>query len=277
MTLATLIRLGAPIALVFALFPACVNADPEMLDLYQARAVVTGTGEKNRQIGLAIALEDVLVKVSGDARLIGDPRVAELTSKAATLVDSFTYRDRMSGTPIHDEQGSYDRPHDLTVTFDKAKINAALEALGLEPWTAPRPTIALIVAVSNGNRSFMLASEGDAGADMRDSIGKAAFRVNIPAIVPARAALQHADIDVTSLDAATPEELARVGAAAGADYVVAGSLVFSDEAHGWLVGWRMDVNGETFRWTERGVNFDEAFRFALRGAAQVLSGHGSPQ
>ncbi|TIW55589.1 MAG: DUF2066 domain-containing protein, partial [Mesorhizobium sp.] len=34
--------------------------------------------------------------------------------------------------------------------------------------------------------------------------------------------------------------------------------------------------GKTYRWQVRGVSFDEAFRVAMRGAAQVLSGNGQP-
>ena len=44
-------------------------------DLYRAQVVVSGRGEANRATGFAQCLEDVLVKVSGDPRLIGDPRV----------------------------------------------------------------------------------------------------------------------------------------------------------------------------------------------------------
>ena len=34
------------------------------------------------------------------------------------MVEAFRYRDRMEGIPIHDEQGSHDRPHDLTTIFE---------------------------------------------------------------------------------------------------------------------------------------------------------------
>src|SRR5688572_5855480 len=93
----------------------------EALEHYQGRATVTGTREETRAAGFAAAFEEVLAKVSGDARLIGDSRVAVLAGKAAAYVASYTYRDRMEGIPAHDDQGSYDRPHDLTVTFDKGK------------------------------------------------------------------------------------------------------------------------------------------------------------
>ncbi len=35
--------------------------------------------------------------------------------------------------------------------------------------------------------------------------------------------------------------------------------------------------GKSYDWQVRGVSFDEAFRVAMRGAAQVLSGNGQPQ
>ncbi len=248
----------------------------ELLGLYQARAVVTGTGAPNREIGLAITLEDVLVKVSGDARLVGDPRVAALAKDAASLVDSFTYRDRMSGTLIHDEQGSYDRPQDLTVTYDKAKIDAALAGLGLEPWTDPRPTLVVFLSVENGGRRFVLSSDDPGGGDMRDAFDAASFRLSVPVRLPSTATLAEAGLSADALAAADPAKLAAIAKTVGGDQAIAGGLVFSDQAHGWLTTWRMESGGSTYEWRERGVNFDEAFLNAVRGAAQVLAGHGAP-
>jgi hypothetical protein len=52
--------------------------------------------------------------------------------------------------------------------------------------------------------------------------------------------------------------------------------VFSDKALGWIASWRMEHRGKAYAWSVRGVNFDAAFRNALFGAAQILSGHGQP-
>ena len=57
---------------------------------------------------------------------------------------------------------------------------------------------------------------------------------------------------------------------------LAGSIVWSDKELGWIADWRLAANGATYRWQVRGVNFDEAFRVAIRGAAQILSGNGQP-
>jgi hypothetical protein len=38
----------------------------------------------------------------------------------------------------------------------------------------------------------------------------------------------------------------------------------------------MAWHGATYQWQTRSISFDEGFRAALAGAAQVLSGHGRP-
>jgi hypothetical protein len=246
-----------------------------MLDLYQARPIVTGTGETNRMIGFHLALEEVMVKVSGDAALLGDARVAAIDP--APLVADFKYRDRMEGIPIHDEQGSHDRPHDLTVTFDRAKLDAALRSLGDAPWTAPRPTLVMFLGVTNGDRSFMLSAEEPRGVDMRESLGNATFRINVPVKMPSTAALEAAGLTVAALPDADLAKLDQLAREAGGDKAIAGTLEFSDRAHGWLVTWRiLGPDGKASEWHQRGVSFDDAFRNAVRGAAQVLSGHGTP-
>src|SRR5256714_12702481 len=119
-------------------------------DLYEAQAIVPGQREPERLRALPDCLEDVLVKVSGDSRLIRDRRLAPLKANAAEFVVSFRYDDRMAGIPVHDEQGTRDRPYDFIVSFAPIKIDAALRSLGLEPWKGPRPRLAMFVGVQNG-------------------------------------------------------------------------------------------------------------------------------
>jgi hypothetical protein len=247
----------------------------ERLGLYQGRAIVTGTGEASRQTGLAAALQDVLVKVSGNARLVDDARVAVLMDDAAALVATFAYRDRIEGIPIHDEQGSRDRPHDLTVTFDREKINTALAALGRKVWPEPRPTILFLLGVDNSGRRFLLAADGEYGTDMRAALDVASELAGLPVVLPKEAdfagAGLSADAVPDTLAAAAPELVP-----AGVDHALVGSLVWNPEALGWTGEWSLDYGGKTYRWRVSGASFDAAFRNAVRGAAQVMSGNGMP-
>jgi hypothetical protein len=268
--------LSGSLAIAF-LLSCSLAAAAFIADLYRSTAVVSGQGETNRAKGLALCLEDVLVKVSGDPRLIGDQKVVELTSQAIGFVAHVQYRDRMSGVPMHDEQGSYDRPHDLTVDFDAKKIDAALRSLGRKPWLSPRPQVVVFLAVNGRKEKFALTSESDRDPDMRSSLAAAAERVGLPMVLPTNAQLIKQGWNVETLQRSDISNLDAAAVAAGSELALAGTLTWNDSALGWIADWRMRSEARNYRWQIRGVGFDDAFRNGMRGAVQVLSGHGQPQ
>jgi hypothetical protein len=242
-------------------------------DLYTATVFVTGQGEETRGPGLARALAAVLVKVSGDPRLSDDPEVTALAAKAPDFVESFSYRDLMEGIPVHDEQGSRDRPYDPTVSFEPAAIDSVLRSLGSAPWNGPRPELLVVVAVRNGDTRFVLVADGGKGRDMREAMAAAAEQYGMLVTLPTEAALVAAGVTASSLDQTARDALAGDG---GADVTVSGTLTWSDADLGWDADWRMSVDDVPYRWQAHRVSFDNAFRSAIGGAAQVLSGHGAP-
>ena len=56
------------VSVLVLLSAACAQAI-EIGDLYEAETIVTGTEEPERSRGFRIGLEEVLIKLSGDARL----------------------------------------------------------------------------------------------------------------------------------------------------------------------------------------------------------------
>src|SRR5260221_4071849 len=88
---AKIARLTAPLTALLVLLCGAATA-AEIEDLYQGQTIVTGEREETRAPGFAECLEDVLVKVSGDPRLIGDKRIAEMAKKAGVMVSEFRRR-----------------------------------------------------------------------------------------------------------------------------------------------------------------------------------------
>jgi hypothetical protein len=256
----------------------CASIGAEAADeLYQGRAVVTGTGEVNRAIGLAQTFTDVLVKVSGDARLIDDPRVAALAREVNGYVAGFTYLDLYAGRSLHDEQGSYDRPHYLTVDFKPDKIDGVLRSLGRKPWAGPRPHFVVFLAVRKAASAFVLAAGHDRIPYMNQSLETAAKRVGLTVTVPEQPALDRAGLTFETLSSASLSDLTAAARSSGGDTPIAGSPVWSDAAHGWIATWRVPLNGKAVEWEVSGVGFDEAFRSGMRGTAQAFSGNGLPE
>jgi uncharacterized protein len=270
--------LESRIASVLAAALFCVVAAnvPRADELYEAQAIVTGQREPERLHALPDCLEDALIKVSGDPRLIGDPRLVPLKANAADLVAAFRYHDRMSGIPVHDEQGTRDRPYDLTVSFEPAKIDAALRSLGLEPWTGPRPRLALFIGVQNGPTPYVLSSDGDRGLEQKLSLQAAAYKRGISIVLPAASMLAAADVRFDRLSKIDLERWQALGKDAGGDTALIGTLFWIEQEFGWRADWRLVSHGD-HRWQIRGVNFDAAFRNAMEGSAQILSGHGEPK
>jgi hypothetical protein len=246
-------------------------------NIYQSRAIVTGEREETRLPVLGQCLKDVLKKVSGDPVIDRDPRVETFAGQAQAYIKSFSYRDRMEGIPIHDEQGTRDRPYDLTIDFQPEKIDELLQALGHKPWTARRPTIVVMLAVKYEARSYLLTGDENEGFDQRESFMSAAWLTGMPMTLPSAAAFKEAGMTAEKLPTADLGKLTKIARASGGGIVLVGSIAWNKGMLGWKGDWQLHSADGPHHWQIRNVNFDAAFRSAMRGAAQVFSGHGEPQ
>ncbi|HXA68958.1 MAG TPA: DUF2066 domain-containing protein [Stellaceae bacterium] len=238
-------------------------------DLYKTTVIVTGYDMRSRPSGFARALREVLVKLSGEPRLDLDPRVGELSIHADQLVTKFDYVDQMAGIKVHDDQGTYDRPYNLTVVFDPGKIDAALADLGEHSWLGERPVIVPVLAVERVTKSYLLSAENPTGADQAGSLATIAQDVAMTVRIPTEAELARWGVSMGGFPSpkvtSTPDQA-----------VVAGTLEFREELPGWVGSWHLRWHGTDYAWSISGVNFDDAFRDLVRGVMRVASGHDGP-
>jgi uncharacterized protein len=271
------IKLTIALCAFVVLWASASTAQPASLgDIYTTRAVVTGTDERNRPLGFKLCFEDVLVKVSGDPSVVRDGRFETLAANAGQYVLTFSYRDRLEGKPVHDEQGTYDRPHILTCQFDPQKIDSVLKTLGRRPWLGHRPPLVMVLVVHGRANSSILSSDGAFDPDMREALANAAQRYGLTVHLPNIATLQSNQIRIDNAAVIPGDRLLRVAQLSDSELSLVGDLRWSDASLGWIATWSLRANGKRFRWSVSGVNYDEAFRNAVRGAARVLSGNGEP-
>lgn len=267
---------GLLVLLMLGLKGELSNAAEIVPNIYVGETITTGTSEEHRPAALAKCFIDVLIKASGDPRLATNGSAAAMAEHAATFVKSLRYRDRLEGRPIHDEQGTRDRPHDLTVEFEPSQIDGALQSLGSRPWTAERPKIAMVVFVRFGEASYILTQSEPRGENQREALQAASDRIGVPVALPRLTGIASNNAPIDPTATLTFKEAEELASTLGVDRVVTGSMIFSDEAQGWIAKWRLHEPAGTAQWQVTGVNYDEAFRVALRGAAQILSGNGRP-
>jgi hypothetical protein len=235
-------------------------------ELYKAETIVTGTGETERMRGLRIGAEDVLVKLTGEARLAGTKPASDVAEHAADLVADFTYEDRMKDIPVHDEQGTRDRPHFLRMRFDAAKFDAALKQAGLKAWTAERPTLAVWIGISEPRGQYVLARQGD-GYGQREVLKDASKKRGIPILLPAEHQSEVIYDAVAKGDLAVLRQASR---GLGGNAILYGVLDFDGEAH-WNARWAVAGDRVDAEWTMNGVTFDAAMKGAIDQVAAAFS------
>lgn len=236
--------------------------------LYGATAIVTGYDMRSRPAGFAQCLREVLVKVTGDPSLPSHP---QLPADAAPYVTRFSYFDPIAHRRPHDDQGSYDRSYDLTVQFDRVKVDTLVAALGRKIWRDQRPVVLPVIRMHGSAKpwtvDFPVTADDPAAEPQRLALRNAASKYGLEIRFPERALVGALE---ASMDRPEPDTMTRAEA-----MLVVGALRWTPEDLGWSGSWRGRWIGREYRAGVRGVGFDEAFDRLVRGVVQVAAGTGS--
>ncbi|MDA7948724.1 MAG: DUF2066 domain-containing protein [Hyphomicrobiaceae bacterium] len=235
--------------------------------LYRAVAFVTGTEEPERSRGFRDGLKQAVVKLTGNASLATSPRLTPYLDGAAGLVASFEYEDRMKGIPVHDEQGTRERPHFLRITFDKGKLDNILTELTLKKWPLPRPRLSVLIAVITPKRRFVVTETSGPAYGQREVLRSVSERRAIPIALPENEKW----ISVKMIKAGTVDEMDKAPAAVGGNCPLSGTLKLDDKGIYWDMRWTLHCHGTSARWSLSGVTYDNALASGLEHSARILS------
>ncbi len=266
-------RIGTAVFAAVLILAATLTARAEMVQgLYRAETIVTGTGRPERLRGFRLTLTEVLVRRSGDPSLFTAPAVEPYLDHAADLVVDIEYEDRMKHLPIHDEQGTRDRPHFLRVAYDAEKVDAILEKLGVKLWNPDRPLVAVWLGVKDARSEYVMPADGDDGYSQRAALLQAARQRGVPVALPE---MDQADKEIVNYAAVVGNNAGRLDQASArylADAVLSGSLTY-DPRGWWKVDWVLSPpEGAQRRWSLDQVTFDTAFRDGFDHVARILTG-----
>lgn len=228
-------------------------------DLYKAETIVTGTGEAERMRGFKVGVEEAVVKLTGEAALQNAPKVKAIAERAAELVADYTYEDRMKGIPIHDEQGTRDRPHFLRIRFDKARLDAAMRTARLEKWEGERPLTAIWLGIREARGKYVLNREGPEGYGPREVLKDASVRRGVPIVLPEP---KQSAVTFDTIDKSLWHTLQDEAKKLGADAVLYGLLEFDGNV-GWNARWTLAGRRAYAKWSMKGVTFDVALKKAI--------------
>ncbi len=254
---------------LFLVVLAAISAGPAMaapedfIGLNCATTIITGTEDPERSRGIVEVFEEVAVKMSGDEEGVASNRIAEPPDGPAALIERIELEDRMKGIPVHDEQGTRERPHFLRVCFDRDKMAALLQASDSDVWPEPRPEVRIVLAVETPNATYIVRREGAEGYGQRLALIDTAAERGLPIRLPGADNTMDAGEVTAIVETGGPE-------ANGGSPTLYGTLTLNADGADWNAAWRLD-DGEAWRVDD--VSFDDAIRDGIGGAIDRLRTH----
>jgi hypothetical protein len=181
---------------------------------------------------------------------------------------TFNYVDPIAGIRPKDDQGTYDRSENLTVSFDPVKIDALLVSLGERPWHGPRPVLVPVLTV-HGRKppDYLLSATEPLAAEQRNAFERIAEEAGMQIRFP----------DVSEFQKSQQKDNTVAGCDGTGSIVVQGRLQWSEAVPGWIGTWHTCWQHRRHVWAAHGGGYDLAFATIVQGAMLLASGRGTPE
>lgn len=132
--------------LIAASMFATANAETSAEALYAAEVAIDARDTRARNAAFSLALDRVLVKVTGSRDVLDDDALAGLRRDAPSLVQQWSYTS-----------------DGLWAAFDASAINRTLREAGLPQWGTQRPRTLVWVALDDGREVRRVLGDADTG------------------------------------------------------------------------------------------------------------------
>ena len=156
-------------AFLFFLLPGVLSAAGGE-GLYEAARPVADQGEDARGEALREGLAEVLIRVTGDARIAAREGAREVLADPLSLAQQYRYERDSVGPGLR-----------LHMVFDPAALEALLRRHALPVWGRERPETLVWLAVDDGRRRLVSGEDGERYARRLE---RAAERRGIPLLFP---------------------------------------------------------------------------------------------
>lgn len=247
------------VCLSLATFPLAVQA----AELFAGEMQVADEGSETRNKALSDLLSGVLVRVSGNSGIAGQPAARDLLDAAPSLVQQYRYRS---------EAGDDGVERYLWARFDRAVVERMMRERGLPVWTQ-RPRILLWVATEQAGQRRLLNIDNDAEA--RAAVVDVARERGIALQLPLLDLEDQASLTPADVWAGYEAAIERASARYPHDLVLAGRLRAQRDGR-WSGVWTLFDAGADQTLQTPPHTLPAALAFALEQAQNLLAARYAP-
>jgi hypothetical protein len=253
------------ILLAFILCWPLAGRSAVVTGLYAAEVPVPNQSDASQQQGVANALLNVLVKLTGDREVQGRAGVASLLEHPEQYVQQYKFQKK---PVIRNNQLSLDQQLYLWVSFNADTLDKAMQNYGVTQWGRIRPaTLVWLVTQKGPDRKFVGLEDDQGYTAILD--GRAQQR-GIPVAHPLldnedRQVVKEADVIVGLLD-----PVKQASQRYTPDAVLIGNIT-SVSANSWEGRWTMLVNNEPVTWSGTDESAEKVLQAGIDRLADELA------
>jgi hypothetical protein len=233
------------------------------VDLFVAQMPVADESAETRNAALTGMLEQVLVRVSGNDQIAGQPAAGEILAAAPSLVQQYRYRSVEQGDGL---------VRTLWARFDQATVERMLRDRGLPVWTQ-RPEVLLWLGIEQAGQRRLLVLDSEPGA--RDALLARAAERGLPLQLPLmdledQGALLPADLWSDYL-----QSIRAASARYPHDRILTGRLNAVGDGR-WRGAWTLIGPSDTERFQSPTLALDETLQYVVDRAQNLLAARYAP-
>lgn len=229
--------------------------------LYEAEVPVESQARDVREVALRVALQQVLVRVTGRRMVLSMADIEPLLEQAPRYVQQFRYQTR-------EVKGQSEPQELLWVRFDKRAVDRLLHEQRLPVWGRTRPATLVWLVVDDRRERELLSNDMDNPA--RQILEQQARLRGVPLRFPLMDLTDRSAISASDVWGNFEDNLLQASARYDTEAVLAGRLA-KTASGGWSARWTLYQDRGRQNWNASAQQLEEAIVPAIDQLADVLA------
>ncbi len=250
-------------------------AEVDKHNIYQIQVEVDDQGGSQRQRGFRLALQKVLVKLTGNRQLKRNKQLANLIRRPSQFVQRFSYLQeerRIDDSVVIEpdlngsESPEMSRQWLMDVSFERTMINRVLQDAGIPIWGDSRSELLIWLAVDDGIHRELL---NDTDSQALQSLNDTAEERGIPIFFPLLDLEDQRRVSISEVWGGFAEDVMAASQRYGTSTVLVGRVY--QARRDWRARWILVDGGKQQWWNFRGETKDAVLAQGIHSVSDRIA------
>ncbi len=245
-------------AILFAVLIANPVFAVRVNSIYKAYLPVASQSAKDRSLAVPQGFTQVLVKVTGNSRILDNPSVKVWLKNAETYIEEYSYK-------AQGNKSSF--PYLLELNFDPESINKLLLDAGIPTWGQNRPLILVWVEFDGPDHPAEIIGS-DADGELPTLLKQFSDQRGLPMLLPMMDVTDLNQVAVNDVTTMSLPTLQNASKRYGNDALLVGHITEGDLTRS---RWKLTMGNNQWAWAISGKDLPEVLSTVINNVADNLA------